>query len=463
MDTEFIQDEPNVYCITHTDMDGFASGSVVRYAMHPRYVRIWMTNYGREFDTSQIENGALVYITDFCLPIEQMQDLFRRCKLIWIDHHKSAIESAALAEFTPPGKYEIGTKSGCKLAWEYLFPDKPVPKCIELVSDYDTWQFIYPDTEAMVTGLQYEDMRPNNNEAYELWSQMLNGFNDPVDKFIKLGTTLLTYQRAKAKTLCEFGAFSCNVHGYSALVLNISGVNSKVFDYPVSQMKNKPDVLMTFGFTGSTGLWRYTIYALNPEVDVSKIAVEQGGGGHEGAAGFTRDVSVMHLVDVDGKPLITDAQAQSEVQGLLELHQDILKLPYQIGSDQIQPALVSEDRTLTGGINYATFLTEVAGLKCLMVNSYVANIATLEKIYFKYAGTFAKEGTDYGETVLAIGSFMLDKNQMWHLVMLPMLQDCGKAFTSIGLQKCDREYIGIVRELPFTCNKFWRFPKESKL
>lgn len=39
--------------------------------------------------------------------------------------------------------------------------------------------------------------------------------------------------------------------------------------------------------------WSYSLRAANDDVDVSKIAVKYGGGGHKGAAGFASDKYVL--------------------------------------------------------------------------------------------------------------------------------------------------------------------------
>ena len=49
---------------------------------------------------------------------------------------------------------------------------------------------------------------------------------------------------------------------------------------------NKHDLMIAYRWGCDIGLWYVSIYTEKDDIDVSKIAVSLGGGGHKKAAGF---------------------------------------------------------------------------------------------------------------------------------------------------------------------------------
>ena len=75
-------------------------------------------------DEIDLIDEEVFFVVDFCFERNDMQWLSDVGKLIWIDHHKSAIEK--LKGFYALGKREVG-KAGCELTWEFFFPEEPMP------------------------------------------------------------------------------------------------------------------------------------------------------------------------------------------------------------------------------------------------------------------------------------------------------------------------------------------------
>ena len=109
-------------CLHHNDLNGRCSGSLVeRYSKEPgRYLAVEM-DYTKEVPFNSIEPNETVYIVDFSLSPENMTKLLEITKnVIWIDHHKTAIEN--LKDFDLKGLREIGY-SGCELTYRYFSYD----------------------------------------------------------------------------------------------------------------------------------------------------------------------------------------------------------------------------------------------------------------------------------------------------------------------------------------------------
>ena len=107
--------------IYHDDYDGHAAGSIVKEA-YPS-TKMYATNYGRPFPWEEIGGGEIVYLLDYSLqPYEDMLRLMNLARLIWIDHHKSAIAEAKKHKF--PNTYVVAEGvAGCELTWKHIHPD----------------------------------------------------------------------------------------------------------------------------------------------------------------------------------------------------------------------------------------------------------------------------------------------------------------------------------------------------
>jgi nanoRNase/pAp phosphatase (c-di-AMP/oligoRNAs hydrolase) len=77
-------------------------------------------------------------------------------------------------------------------------------------------------------------------------------------------------------------AFPVEFEGHKAWAINKGLSNSKIFE----TFKRGLWILFTY----KAGTWEYSLYpAPRSGIDVSKIAVKYGGGGHAGAARFQSD------------------------------------------------------------------------------------------------------------------------------------------------------------------------------
>jgi len=131
-----------------SDLDGQCSGAIVK-RFYPE-CRLIGINYGQPFPWDDIEPNEPVFMVDFCLqPFEDMVRLANMATLVWIDHHKSAIEESVAyhVDKAIPGLRQVGL-AGCELTWtyiqEFVMRDKkekePVPLAVTLIGAYDTWR-----------------------------------------------------------------------------------------------------------------------------------------------------------------------------------------------------------------------------------------------------------------------------------------------------------------------------------
>lgn len=121
-------------CFYHSaDLDGHCSGAIVKF-LDPN-AKLYPINYGQDFPWDEIYSTDTVVMVDFSLqPFPDMVRLASKCVLIWIDHHKTAIEDYNASGLNLPGIRREGI-GACQLTWEYLGRQRP---------GSDAWHFPYP-------------------------------------------------------------------------------------------------------------------------------------------------------------------------------------------------------------------------------------------------------------------------------------------------------------------------------
>lgn len=281
-------------CFYHkADLDGHCSGAIVKLE-HPECEMIG-ANYNIPLDTSTITPGEVVFVVDFSFSREEMVWLRDNTELHWIDHHKSAIEKVPKDKCIK-GLRAIGS-AGCELTWMYLarvprqntyrldygsIPEIRLPIAVYLLGRYDVWDHEDPRVLAFQYGMRtIADTRPGAT----IWEELLS--REPraalkVEELIVIGQIILDYETQQNEKYVKGMHYETTFHGYRALVVNKPYSNSKVFDSVYDPEKH--DIKILFGV--KPGEIKYSLFCDKPDIDVSAIAVQYGGGGHKGAAGF---------------------------------------------------------------------------------------------------------------------------------------------------------------------------------
>jgi len=272
-------------CFYHTDMDGHCAGAIVAQAMSDQendgtgfeYIAI---NYNHQFPFGEIKPNEEVVIVDFSLQkpgdFEKLLEITKR--VIWIDHHKTAIEKWKHLDGNIEGIRRDGV-AACELTWEYFYPDEPIPPVVELLGDYDIWAFKHGDaTNYLQAGIKLNDTKPESG----MWAEWLDPEYYP-DREIKEGKVALQYRDNYYAELIKSWAFFTTFEGYKVIACNAGSVSSQLFD----TVKEDYDIMMPFVFDGKR--WTVSVYTKKSDIDCSELAKKYGGGGHRQAAGFQCD------------------------------------------------------------------------------------------------------------------------------------------------------------------------------
>ena len=265
-------------CFYHDDMDGKCAGAIVNQAYPGTELR--SIQYGQTIDLDGIR-GRDVYMVDFCLqPFSLMEQLAETCRLVWIDHHKSAIEEAVSRRFICHDMLTRIGDAGCELAWEYFFANIPMPRAVYLLGRYDVWDHNDPDTLQFQYAMQVYGMSPDSH----VWWEYLFALDD-LHRYVEYGQTILLYIQSHDAVYAQ-AAFETEIDGQQAIAMNRMYTNSQMFESVYNPAIH--DMMLTFGWRHEQ--WTVSLYSDKDNVDVSVIAKKYNGGGHKRAAGFQCDV-----------------------------------------------------------------------------------------------------------------------------------------------------------------------------
>ena len=284
-------------CFYHSaDLDGHCSGAIVKY-VKPDCELIGI-NYGDEFPWDTINQGETVYMVDFCLqPFSDMIRLEKMCDLIWIDHHKSAIDEAYKVKFLAKEQSLVDGVGACELVWKYF--SSQMPYSVKLLAEYDVWNHSDPNTIPFQFGIRVCHTIPDD-EGIDFWKDLFfPGRNESliISRIVEQGKTILHYLKQDNEKYISACGFDTELDGLRCIAVNKMLTNSQIFDsvwdeekydamltFGFRKGKWKYDAMLTFGFR--KGKWTVSLYSTKNDIDVSVIAKNRGGGGHKGAAGF---------------------------------------------------------------------------------------------------------------------------------------------------------------------------------
>lgn len=272
------------------DLDGHCSGAILRLRFGDEIELIGI-NYGQPFPRDRIDGETEVWMVDFSLqPWADMMRLCKSCeKLVWIDHHASAIAdwNAQPGHEWFDGLLRVGY-AACELTWEYLF-GTPLPPAVWLLGRYDVWDHAFPTVLPFQHGCRAHDTDPANSETAEWWRRLLEDGGTPgspgleVDTLIKEGHAVLAYAEAEAKKTVASYAFETEFEGLRLIACNTTALGSKLYDSRFDPSRH--DACCTFVIKPA-GHWSVHLYSTREDLDLGALAKRRGGGGHRGAAGF---------------------------------------------------------------------------------------------------------------------------------------------------------------------------------
>lgn len=292
----------------HSDMDGKASAAVVSLAATYGFTKampnffnttidFMALDYGTSLPVEDIGRDEPVWILDYSVDNAVMESILAQTKnVVWIDHHKTAIEKAS-------GRWDdlVGIRStraaACVLTWEFMVAKtvltlRSVPMPIRYVGDRDIWAYELGNASTFFhAGAAMCDTSPDSG----FWPTLC-GFRGEdlagheITGLLRKGELICRYKAQHYADLRQRIGFQAWFEGYKVLAMNICGSGSEAFgtfdDMGVGTFQSEYDcdILMPFYHDGTR--FTMSLYSRKGGVDVAVLAKKHGGGGHTNAAGF---------------------------------------------------------------------------------------------------------------------------------------------------------------------------------
>lgn len=267
------------------DYDGLFCKEIARkFLAHKTDLTLIGWDYGDPVPS--IDLADKLYILDLSIP-----ELMLHPNLIWIDHHKSAIDKYSV---NTPG-YRIDGVAACRLCWQWFLFDEtdlvqsykglPIkedfvkrtviePYAVQLAGEYDIWDKRNKDAEIFQHGL---------NSCEIPWDYLLNDDEEVVSELLSKGSAVQYAMKKQNSSIIKSQGYDLYFEELVFLACNAARYNSLLFE---DGIKPYHEALLGFSWDGQK--WKISLYGLqDSKIDLSLIAVKYGGGGHRNACGFT--------------------------------------------------------------------------------------------------------------------------------------------------------------------------------
>ena len=218
--------------------------------------------------------GKEVYCIDY-IPDNPsgLKDFISQNKsVIAIDHHAS---NESLVPLFTSSKFDK-SKCGSILAWEYFFPEQPVPILLKYIQDVDLWQWKLSNSNELALYVGTVDF------TFPAWEQLCSDFENEKIRadIIKQAQLLMKYKNKHIQNSIEDDAQLVIFEGLEILAINATVDGSFMGNELIERKPPMSIVWMESKDDVHVGL------RSNGDVDVSVIAKKYGGGGHLKASGF---------------------------------------------------------------------------------------------------------------------------------------------------------------------------------
>ena len=325
-------------CIYHSrDLDGWMSAAIVKKWFNETYPKansisdlnkdthailppdevgtgesLYMLGWDYGDDIPNLEKYDRVIMCDISFPPENMEAIATDFlgpdadqDFIWIDHHISAIKANEDIEWVNGLR---DTKfAACELTWMYFYTSfsssdvwEGMPEIVRLLGRYDCFGHKGTDEEQKVLEFQYGARQEilNYDHAYYFLDRDINAEyyygdkNRIIKDILSKGKTIYDWLCSEAQQIYK-KAFTLTFlspkkeapqFGYKYNFLCVNQERFNPINFGIDYHKEGYDGFTCFWF--NNGMWNFSLYNDNGEVDCSQIAKQYGGGGHKGAAGF---------------------------------------------------------------------------------------------------------------------------------------------------------------------------------
>lgn len=329
--------------LTHNDLDGIGCGILAKLAfgndVHVRYNSVSRLDKEVEKFLEKGERDQFLIITDLSVNEENEKKLEAYYqdggKVQLLDHHKTALHFNDYDWGKVIVEQEDGKlASATSLLYEYLadngyLEEKPaIREFVELVRQYDTWEWEKNDNETahqlnalffLVSIDEFEEKM-----LHRLMTDDHFSFTEFEEKILKMEDTKIErYIRRKKREIVQI-----EVDNRYAGVVYAESYHSELGNELGKEYPHLDFIIIL-----NMGSKRISYRTIHDDIDVSEIASQYGGGGHAKASGSSLTVDAYNLFVAETfylEPLHEDAKwnrynlKESSFGSMYQSHQDEL-------------------------------------------------------------------------------------------------------------------------------------------
>lgn len=321
--------EHKVQIITHTDMDGYGAAAVLVDVLKNNYSldEIIINHHDYNETPELMDDVEKIFITDYSITKPELakaiiKKLEANVPVFWLDHHESSIQYLEAHEEFEAMKTMPGIRSvkfcGTYLAWIYFHnTEKTPPRVITLIDDYDTFKRNHKASLALNYAFYaISKDRFDKDPKSKSWADLFYGINSGhtvgyahlnANRYITADNTqpnylleeMIDYGTEYDKYLSDYYNMIVRRMGFTAeltkfkdvhpLILMTADTGSMIFG---NVLKNKLNSFGTYplaiALRYKNGFYEASVYSDDGyHPSAREVAEAYGGGGHEGAAGFS--------------------------------------------------------------------------------------------------------------------------------------------------------------------------------
>lgn len=230
-----------------------------------------------------------VYILDFSYPREALMALHEKVgRLVVLDHHASAAKALAGLDFAV---FDMN-RSGATIAWEFFHPGEPCPILLQLLEDRDLRRFkndlTRPITAALYSKAIWQEMAfmdaLRKSTEYACQNKVAKcAETEVLVEVLSHGLVLLEIERGVIDSFIAKQKYTVRRYeGYSVVLYNTTSLISELGEALCKH--TGADVSMSY-FINNEGKVIFSFRSSPDGPNVSILAEQLGGGGHEHSAG----------------------------------------------------------------------------------------------------------------------------------------------------------------------------------
>jgi len=224
---------------------------------------------------------ALVAFVDIAPAKDELQELAAVAdQVVILDHHVTARDRLAgdvslVNELEAEGHllhFDLG-HSGAVLAWHHFRSNEEVPDLLRYVEDQDLWNWALPDSDAVNAAIA------SYPREFEVWDWLAK---EPMEALAEQGKPILRANRMEVERRLDH-AKPVALGTRRIEAVNASTNRSQIGHELAKRAQYGEPWGLVYRVEGAEVYG--TLYSIG-DVDVSKVALEYGGGGHKNASGF---------------------------------------------------------------------------------------------------------------------------------------------------------------------------------